>query len=268
MRTFLVLALLITACRPSGKIERLPDDLDGSLTRVTQAGVLKVGADPTSGLPFWTKGEKGQYDGFEKDVADYLAQSLKVKLQVVPTRWDQLDEELAKGRYDVAINALEIPKKPAGVPLVWSEPYLETAQDLLVPPEDNTTQTIRDLHDMQVGVLADSTARLLVEETMAKSKLKINLETFATLELLFQAMEQRKVQAAILDRPLAGRFLMGHADFKRIKGYFPTAYGVALRKEDRSLREALNQSLKLAPEDEQYQGLLKKWKLHTPTQPS
>lgn len=268
MRKFLVLALVISACRPSGKIERLPEDMDGSLTRVTQAGVLRVGADPNSGPPFWIKGEKGQYDGFEKDVADYLAKSLKVKVEVVPTHWDQLDEGLAKGRFDVALNALEIPKKPTQTTLVWSEPYLETAQDLLVPPEDSTTQGIRDLQDMQVGVLADSTARLLMEESMANSKLKIKLETYTGLDLLFQALEKRKIQAAMLDRPLAARFLIAHKDFKRIKGYFPGAYGLALRKEDQSLLEAVNQTLKKRTDDAYYQGLLKKWKLQTPTQPS
>lgn len=264
----LLLVLLVAACRPSGKIDRMPDDQDGSLSRVTQTGVLRVGADPNSGLPFWKKDDQGHYVGFEKEVADYLAGALKVKVEVVPTRWDQLDEELAKGRFDVALNALEIPRKPVSPELVWSEPYLATAQDLLLPPEDNSTQSLRDLSDMQVGVLAGSTAGLLLEETVAKSKLKIQVQTFPTLENLYQALEKRQVQAAMLDRPLVARFQIAHTSFKVVKGYFPSAYGLALRKEDVSLRTALNRTLKEANDDTRYQALLKKWKLQPLSQPS
>src|SRR5690606_33455686 len=85
-------------------------DADGSIKRVQNSKVLKVGADPKSGLPFIAGGEENEYTGFEVDVADYVSSQLGVNSEIVPVSWDNLLTGLEEKKYDIVINALEKPE--------------------------------------------------------------------------------------------------------------------------------------------------------------
>lgn len=78
------------------------------LQSVIDRGVLRVG---TTGdyKPFSYKtSDGGQYIGLDLDIAKGLADSLGVKLEVVPTSWPSLMADLAADKYDLALSGVSV----------------------------------------------------------------------------------------------------------------------------------------------------------------
>lgn len=78
------------------------------LQAVIDRGVLRVG---TTGdyKPFsYKQPDSGQFVGLDLDVARGLADSLGVKLEVVPTSWPTLMADLAADKYDLALSGVSV----------------------------------------------------------------------------------------------------------------------------------------------------------------
>ena len=80
---------------------------DDALNAVQQRGTLRIGIEGTY-PPFNYQDEKGQFVGFEIDLGNALAETLGVKAQFQPTKWDGLLAALDSGRIDVIINQVTI----------------------------------------------------------------------------------------------------------------------------------------------------------------
>ena len=78
------------------------------LQAVLDRGVLRVG---TTGdyKPFsYKQPDNGQFVGLDLDIAKGVADSLGVKLEVVPTSWPTLMADLAAGKYDIALSGVSV----------------------------------------------------------------------------------------------------------------------------------------------------------------
>ena len=78
-----------------------------ALNAIQQRGTLRIGIEGTY-PPFNYQDEKGQFVGFEIDLGNALAETLGVKAQFQPTKWDGLLAALDSGRIDVIINQVTI----------------------------------------------------------------------------------------------------------------------------------------------------------------
>src|SRR5437867_1800403 len=139
----LVAALLIAGCGQRSVLEsraagssKPASDL--SLARVRKAGVLTWGADVIGGVPYVYEDpqHKGQYIGFEKEIADEIARSLGVRLELVVRAWDTLIPELQKGSFDMAMNGIEDTEE-RGRMVLFSEPYYVYSQQITVRKSNN-----------------------------------------------------------------------------------------------------------------------------------
>ncbi|WP_029532621.1 transporter substrate-binding domain-containing protein [Pseudomonas asplenii] len=83
-----------------------PMQVVGRLDRIIQQGVLRVG---TTGdyKPFSYKSGE-QFIGLDIELAQELAQSMGAKLQLVPTTWPTLMNDLQAGRFDLAISGISV----------------------------------------------------------------------------------------------------------------------------------------------------------------
>lgn len=104
-KRFLASCLFAVALIPYAQAAEPPPN---HLQAVLDRGVLRVG---TTGdyKPFSYKTpENGQYIGLDLDIAKGLADSLGVKLEVVPTSWPSLMTDLAADKYDVALSGVSV----------------------------------------------------------------------------------------------------------------------------------------------------------------
>ena len=99
-RLFLPVLLLSMVLLEGGLPVRAETQLDAVLTR----GVLRA-AMPGDYRPFAIRSADGKYEGLDVDMAEALAKSLGVKLEIVPTRWAVLLDDLKADKYDIGMAA-------------------------------------------------------------------------------------------------------------------------------------------------------------------
>ncbi|RLC03473.1 MAG: amino acid ABC transporter substrate-binding protein [Deltaproteobacteria bacterium] len=83
------------------------DDINKQLTKssiidkVMRKGKLRVGL--ATFVPWAMQDKKGEWVGFEIDVAKQLAEDMDVKIEFVPTKWEGLIPSLLTGKFDLII---------------------------------------------------------------------------------------------------------------------------------------------------------------------
>ena len=95
----LLLCLLLLAAVPARAQSVLADILLRGTLRVGLTGDYR---------PFSIKGADGQFTGLDVDEANALARAMGVKLEIVPTAWPKLMEDLLAHRFDVAMGGITI----------------------------------------------------------------------------------------------------------------------------------------------------------------
>ena len=71
------------------------------IDKVMRKGKLRVGL--ASFVPWAMQDKKGEWIGFEIDVAKQLAKDMDVEIEFVPTKWDGLIPSLLTGKFDMII---------------------------------------------------------------------------------------------------------------------------------------------------------------------
>src|SRR5215471_6390734 len=98
MRSILIGMMALFA----GSIAANAQEVSPTLRAIQSAGVLKVGM--ADSIPAQTKNPAtGDWEGFNVDMAKNLAETLKVKLEIVDSTWSTLIPELMKGSFDIVM---------------------------------------------------------------------------------------------------------------------------------------------------------------------
>lgn len=105
-------------------------EVSPTLRAIQSAGVLKVGM--ADSIPAQTKNPAtGDWEGFNVDMAKNLAETLKVKLEIVDSTWSTLIPELMKGSFDIVmVDMFRTPARAETV--VFTDSYMITGNTWLV----------------------------------------------------------------------------------------------------------------------------------------
>jgi polar amino acid transport system substrate-binding protein len=100
-RLLLIVACALALARPA-LADRLAD--------VRQRGTLQWGGDQEGGGPYVypRQDDPNQVTGFEVELANRLAEYLKVKAEFVQGQWDNMPEMLRAGKVDIIMNGYEL----------------------------------------------------------------------------------------------------------------------------------------------------------------
>jgi Na+/H+-dicarboxylate symporter len=97
------------------------DDAQSRLDRVRARGTLRIGYDENN-LPFSFFNADGELVGLDVELAERIAETLKVTAEFVPIAWDDIPQMLADGRIDIMPGMWF---RPNWFPLLrLSDPYL------------------------------------------------------------------------------------------------------------------------------------------------
>jgi polar amino acid transport system substrate-binding protein len=93
---------------------------ESTLEQVIDKNVLRVGF--STFVPWAMKDKKGDFTGYEIDVAEKLAADMGVRLELVPTKWSGIIPALLTGKFDIIIGGMGI--TPArNLKVNFSDPY-------------------------------------------------------------------------------------------------------------------------------------------------
>jgi cyclohexadienyl dehydratase len=102
-----VVASALTCLAVTGLVAPAWAEAPSLLDNVTKAGTLRVGLTEDY-RPFSIAYASGKVEGLDVDMANNLAESLGVKLEIVKTSWPALKSDLEAGKFVVAMGGITI----------------------------------------------------------------------------------------------------------------------------------------------------------------
>lgn len=124
-----VIGLVILLCASAASAATRVDlAKESTLEQVLQRGVLRVGF--STFVPWAMQDKKGEFVGFEIDVARRLAQDMGVKVQFEPTQWSGIIPALLSGKFDIIIGGMGI-QPQRGLKVNFTIPYEYSGMSLV-----------------------------------------------------------------------------------------------------------------------------------------
>ncbi len=248
----LALATVLTACGSDDDGGSASDDGgssdDSGLTTVA-SGTLTVCSDvPYPPFEDFDESAESGFKGFDIDIVQAIADGLELELEVKDSSFDALQsgQALNAGQCDMAASAMTITEERQAS-LDFSDGYYDSEQSLLVT-EGSDIASIDDLDGVKVGVQQGTTGKAYAEENATGA----DLISFPSDAEMFQAIKAGQVEALLQDLPVN----INHQDaggFSVVETYSTDeSYGLAMKKGNTELVEAVNEQLTAMREDGSY----------------
>jgi arginine/ornithine transport system substrate-binding protein len=258
MKTFylsltLVAAAALTAC---GKTEApvvatAPAAAPAAAEPASQWPELRVAVDATY-KPFTYKTESGELAGFDVDVARALCDELSSECVFVEQAWDGMIPGLQAKKYDVIISSMSITDERKQV-VDFTGKYYSTPSCVVVKSALNLGADAANFEGKKLGVLKAST-----QEKYAIGELQpagATIVPYDAQDQVYLDIKSGRLDGTVADVvEVNGGFLStpdgkdyacsgGRIPVEFEAKYFGIGMGVALRKEDPLLRDALDAAI-------------------------
>lgn len=249
----LICVITFAACgsnTPSG-------NTGSSSTGGTAAGggtTLKVALDPTF-PPFQSQTSSGQFEGFDIDLINAIAETQGLTLDMQGLPFDGIIPALQSGTVDLTISTMTITPERAQV-VDFSRPYFKSGQAIAVR-EDNIDITSYEALAgkgiaVQIGTVGAEKANAVQGATV---------RTFDNTPLALQELVNGNVDAVIGDAPVILYAIKnGSARGVKVAGNLLTEeyYGIGAPKGSANL-EKINAGLATLIENGKYKEIYQKW---------
>ncbi len=222
---------------------------------------IKVATDATL-VPMSFMNDQNRIDGFDRALMEAIAKEAGLELEMVNVEWAGLLGGLTTGKYDAAISSitiLEERQKKMG----FSTPYLKSGLSIVVRKETGGVATMEDLQNknMMVGAQRGTTAYFFLKDHPAIRNMGYESYGHAVLDLIKGELD------AVLGES-TGTLYYKNKDkpvFEKIKmvGEILTNeyYGIAVRKDNPALLQAIDKSLKSLLANGTVERLHQQWDL-------
>lgn len=252
-RLLLVLTLLLLPLAAAAQ-SRLDD--------IVARGTLKVGLTgdyrPFSLLDKAT----GQYAGIDVDMANNLAESLGVKLEIVPTTWSTLLADLGAGKFDVGMGGISV--NLARQKVAWfSIPLMRVGKTPIARCADKTKfQTLAQIDRPNVRVIVNPGG---TNEKFDRANLKqAQIVLFQDNTKIFEELIAKHADVMITDAVETKLQQKLHPELCAIHPDQPFDYGelAYLLPRDMALKLYVDQWLHLAMENGNWRAKLESYLGH------
>ena len=195
---FSILALAALGCTKSEQQapKAQPAQAGGTLDQVVQRGVLRVGF--STFVPWAMQDKKGEFIGYEIDVANRLAKDLGVKAQFEPTQWSGIIPALLSGKFDIIIGGMGI-QPQRGLKVNFSIPYEYSGMSIVADKaKAGKFKTLADFDkpDVVLAVRQGTTAVDAAKKYMPKAQLKLFDQEAQTIQEVLNGRAHAVVASA------------------------------------------------------------------------
>lgn len=245
---------------------------------IKEAGVIRVGNGLMGLKPYVWQEPDGSYQGFEKEILDYVAGKLGVDSEYVVTEWTTLIPGLKNDRWDIILSGMaKTQERIQGGGIDFSDPYF-LIFDRVIVLQDSPIQSIDDLKGKllasTLGTMDSLVAHSLVDQGIADSVLDFN-----TFGEPFLALRNKQADAVIMDETtyiaqleeMPDLRVVGEALFYVPKAEWAEAeetadyrlggIAVGVRQECTDLKDAVNQALADMAADGTREEILRKYNI-------
>ena len=230
-----------------------------TLEEIQKRGVLRVGLE-AGYLPFEMADKKGNYIGFDVDMAKEMAKAMKVKLEIVNTAWDGIIPALVTKKFDIIMSGMTITQE-RNLKINFADPYIIVGQTILLNKKHaGKVKSYKDLNSSKYPVTSKlgTTGEQAIKRMIPKANYKsFEVESEAALEV-----QSGKADATIYDLPFCAVFMAQQGGKNMVFldepfTYEPLAW--AIRKGDPDFMNWLNNFLRQVKNDGRYDRIYNKW---------
>ena len=245
----------------------LADDISGTLKKIKDTGVIKLGYLPQS-VPFSFMEVDGKATGYSPDLCMRIATGIqeqlglpKLDVQWVPvtleTRFDAVNSGAIDLECGITTNTLSRQKQVDFSVMTWVD-----GANFLVR-EESPFKSLSDLNGKKIAVIAGTTTVGALKEVLEKSYVKADLVVVHSHVEGLDALRKGTADAYASDQAvLIGLALTVAQSMKmrlgdRSLSYEP--YGLMLRKNDQDFRQAVNTVLSRLYRSGQILSIYDRW---------
>ena len=230
---------------------------DNSLQAIKDQGYFTLGFDedfPPMGFK-----KDGEYTGFDIEVARELFKRLDIELRLQPINWDAKVMELNSHNVDCLWNGMTI-TEDLKKEVLFSDPYLNNEQVIAVM-QDSPVQSLADLAGKKLGIQAGSTANVALDDHADFKASLGEVVSFKDNMTALLDLESGGLDAVLLDSIVAGYNITASGKPFRVlsDSLADEEYGIAFRKEDKALRDAVQEELNAMVKDGTLAQISTKW---------
>lgn len=217
-----------------------------------------VGTDAAY-APFESQNEKGEIVGFDIEVLTAVAAKAGFEVKFVNTPWEGIFNTLAQGDRDMLISAITITDERKQT-VDFAGPYFDAYQ-LMAVKENSKVAKFADLKKLKVGVQTGTTGDEVVTKLIGKSS--TNVKRFESTPLALKELEAGGVDAVVADNGVVVNYVTNNpgSKFKTVSdtAFTPEQYGIAVKKGNTELMEALNKGIAAIKADGSYDTIYTKY---------
>jgi glutamate transport system substrate-binding protein len=243
----LTAAALLSACGLGAAEEQSVADKDSLVIGVKED-------QPALGV----KRPDGTYQGFDVDVAKYIAGRLGVpasRLTFRTTNSSVREDALAKGTVDMIVATYSITAKRK-MKVTFGGPYYVAHQDTFVRADATAVKDVRDLKGKRICEVTGSNSwRRVIEERKVAAK-PVTVNTYGAC---MDALSAGRLDAVSTDDLILAGFATGRPGRMINAPFTDEKYGVGLKKGDLKGCEEVNRAITEMYQDGTAQRLLTKW---------
>ena len=235
-----------------------------TLDEVKQRGTLTIGTEAAY-VPYEFF-KDGKIVGYDPAIADLMVSKIGAKAQFIDTAWSGIIPALYAKKFDCIISAMTITKERAEK-VLFSMPYADASNMILLRAEDDRIKTADDLSGKILGVQLGSAAAGIIKVFEAKLKAAgkpgyADVKQYEHYPEAYQDLLNKRTDAVVNSRSTMMVVMRDAPNkFKMISGISDiTAYfGMAFRKDDTALRDFVNTQLAAMKQDGTLGKLQEKW---------
>ncbi|OIN14370.1 transporter substrate-binding domain-containing protein [Oceanisphaera psychrotolerans] len=209
-------------------------------------------------MPFEMTDKKGDFIGFDIDIAKAMAKSINVRFVPVNTGWDGIIPALQTNKCDLILGMSVTPERNLSVN--FADPYLDAGQTVLIRPElADTIDSYRQLNDAAYTVTAQlgTTGEFAIKRYLSQAKVRL----FESSADAAQEVANGRADGFVYDISYNTVYAAQNPDrlvhLSQAFTYGPL--GWAVRKGDADYLNFLNNFLRQIKGDGTYDRLYSKW---------
>ena len=262
-RFAVIVAFVSTFLLGVSQVQVLAADIDlakkSTLETILKRGELRVGFE-SGYMPFEMTDKKGDFVGFDIDMAKEMAKAMGVKFVPLNTAWDGIIPALTTNKFDIIMSGMTITQE-RNLKINFADPYIIVGQTILLAKKhEGTVKSYRDLNDpkyivtSKLGTTGEQAVKRLMPQANYKS---FETEPEAALEVV-----NGKSDAFVYDLPYCVVFNAQQGKGKLVFldqpfTFEPLAW--AINKGDPDFLNWLNNFLRQVKNDGRYDRIYNKW---------
>ena len=221
-----------------------------TVTSAWAADVVRMGTEGAY-PPYNFVNDKGEIDGFEREVGDRLCELAELKCEWVKNEWDTIIPNLVSGNYDTIIAGMSITEE--------RDQVIDFTQEYFPPDPSSYVGLKGATADATKGVVAAQVGTIQAAHVASSGATVVE---FQTPDETIAAVRSGEADAVLADDAFLKKFVEesgGELIFVGDKVMIGGGVGIGVRESDGELKDKLNAAIDTMKKDGSLNAMLAKW---------